>query len=36
MAELVGDERTLGMLRAFRVDFAHGYHVGRPRPVAEI
>jgi EAL domain-containing protein (putative c-di-GMP-specific phosphodiesterase class I) len=36
MAEFVGDERTLELLRDFGVDYAQGYHVGRPRPVAEL
>jgi len=32
IAEFVGDEPTLRMLRGFGVDYAQGYHVGRPRP----
>jgi ammonium transporter, Amt family len=36
MAEFVGDEQTLDLLREFGVDYAQGYHVGRPRPVAEL
>ena len=30
VAEFVGDEETLSMLRTLGVDFAQGYHVGRP------
>ena len=36
MAEYVGDEATLELLREFGVDYAQGYHVGRPRPLAEL
>jgi len=35
IAEYVGDEPTIELLREFGVDFAQGYHVGRPVPVAE-
>ncbi|MGI8462392.1 MAG: PAS domain S-box protein [Solirubrobacterales bacterium] len=35
IAEYVGDERTVEILREFSVDFAQGYHVGRPVPVTE-
>ncbi len=34
-AEWVEDERTLERLREYGVDFAQGYHLGRPRPAAE-
>jgi EAL domain-containing protein (putative c-di-GMP-specific phosphodiesterase class I) len=30
IAEFVGDERTIAMLRAYEVDYAQGYHVGAP------
>ena len=30
IAEFVGDDATLSMLRTLGVDFAQGYHVGRP------
>ncbi len=30
IAEFVGDERTIAMLRAYEVDYAQGYHVGVP------
>jgi len=33
VAECVGDEPTLELLRDFGVDFAQGYHVGRPGPL---
>jgi PAS domain S-box-containing protein len=33
VAEGVEDEATLDMLREFGVDFAQGYHLGRPAPV---
>jgi EAL domain-containing protein (putative c-di-GMP-specific phosphodiesterase class I) len=33
IAEFVGDEETLERLRALGVDYAQGYHVGRPSPV---
>jgi diguanylate cyclase (GGDEF)-like protein len=36
IAEFVGDEDTVDLLREFGVDFAQGYHVGMPRPVAEL
>ncbi len=32
VAEFVGDERTLAMLRAYGVDYAQGFAVGRPQP----
>ncbi len=31
VAEFVEDERALNMLRSFGVDYAQGYHIGRPR-----
>ncbi|MCP5156580.1 MAG: EAL domain-containing protein [Ectothiorhodospiraceae bacterium] len=33
VAERVEDESTLDMLRGIGVDYAQGYHVGRPEPV---
>lgn len=36
VAECVGDEQTLEMLRDYGVDFAQGFHIGPPVPVAEI
>jgi EAL domain len=36
IAEFVGDDRTLELLRAEGVDFAQGFHVGRPFPVSEM
>jgi diguanylate cyclase (GGDEF)-like protein/PAS domain S-box-containing protein len=35
IAEFVGDSQTVEVLRAHGVDYAQGYHLGRPRPVAE-
>ena len=35
VAEFVGDEKTLALLRNFGVDYAQGFHVGRPIPVAD-
>jgi EAL domain-containing protein (putative c-di-GMP-specific phosphodiesterase class I) len=32
IAEFVGDERTLELLRGFGVDYAQGFAVGRPHP----
>ncbi len=36
IAEFVSDEATIELLREYGVDFAQGYHVGRPRPIGEI
>jgi len=33
IAEFVGDEATLGLLKDFGVDYAQGFQVGRPHPV---
>ena len=35
IAEFVGDEETVDVLKGLGVDFAQGFHTGRPRPVAE-
>jgi diguanylate cyclase (GGDEF)-like protein/PAS domain S-box-containing protein len=35
IAESVGDGETVEVLKAHGVDFAQGYHLGRPQPVAE-
>jgi diguanylate cyclase (GGDEF)-like protein len=32
VAEFVGDDRTIEMLRTYGVDFAQGYHMGKPEP----
>ncbi len=32
IAEFVGDETTISMLRSYGVDYAQGYAVGRPQP----
>ncbi|MEO9176026.1 MAG: PAS domain S-box protein [Gaiellales bacterium] len=34
VAEFVGDDRTIEMLRAIGVDFAQGYHIGKPAPAS--
>jgi diguanylate cyclase (GGDEF)-like protein/PAS domain S-box-containing protein len=36
VAEFVGSEETMSALRQLGVDYAQGYHVGKPRPVAEL
>ncbi len=36
VAEFVGDERTLTMLREYGIDYAQGYHIGRPVPLEEV
>jgi len=36
IAEFVGDDETVEMLREFGVDFAQGYHIGKPHPVADL
>ncbi len=36
IAEFVGDEPTLNLLSDYGVDYAQGYHVGHPRPVAAL
>jgi diguanylate cyclase (GGDEF)-like protein len=36
IAEFVGDEQTLQLIRNWGLDFAQGYHVGRPRALTEI
>jgi predicted signal transduction protein with EAL and GGDEF domain len=36
VAEYVGDDATVGLLREMDVDFAQGFHTGVPRPVAEL
>jgi EAL domain-containing protein (putative c-di-GMP-specific phosphodiesterase class I) len=35
IAEFVGDRKTIDVLKAHGVDYAQGYHLGRPRPIAE-
>lgn len=36
IAEFVGDAETLTLLREYGVDFAQGYHIGRPGPIADV
>ena len=36
IAEWVEDPATLEMVRALRVDYAQGHHVGRPVPLADL
>jgi len=36
IAEFVGDEPTLAMLTAYDVDYAQGFAVGRPQPLASL
>jgi EAL domain-containing protein (putative c-di-GMP-specific phosphodiesterase class I) len=33
IAEGVEDDETLALLREYGVDFAQGYHLGRPAPL---
>ncbi len=33
IAEFVGDQTTIGMLRGYGVDYAQGFEVGRPQPL---
>jgi diguanylate cyclase (GGDEF)-like protein/PAS domain S-box-containing protein len=36
IAEFVGNQESIGLLREQHVDFAQGYHVARPRPLSEL
>jgi EAL domain-containing protein (putative c-di-GMP-specific phosphodiesterase class I) len=36
VAEFVADEHMTGQLRRSGVDYAQGYHIGAPRPVADV
>ena len=36
VAEFVGDEETVKLLRELGVDYGQGFHLGRPAPVAEV
>jgi diguanylate cyclase (GGDEF)-like protein len=36
IAEFVGDDETLALMRAYGVDFVQGYHIGRPAPADEM
>jgi diguanylate cyclase (GGDEF)-like protein/PAS domain S-box-containing protein len=36
IAEYVGDDQTLQLLRLYGVDYAQGFHVGRPVPAEQI
>jgi EAL domain-containing protein (putative c-di-GMP-specific phosphodiesterase class I) len=36
IAEYASDEETVGLLRKYGVDYAQGYHIGRPGPVSEV
>jgi diguanylate cyclase (GGDEF)-like protein/PAS domain S-box-containing protein len=33
VAEFVGDDATMDLLRGYGVDYAQGYHLGKPQPV---
>ena len=35
VAESVTDDETIRLLRVHGVDFAQGFHVGRPGPIGE-
>ena len=34
VAEMVGDQETMDLLRGIGVDYAQGFHIGRPAPLA--
>ena len=34
VAEMVGDEETLDLVRSLGVDYVQGYHIGKPAPLA--
>ena len=36
IAEFVEDQATLDKLKTYRVDFAQGYHIEKPRPLSEL
>ncbi len=36
VAEFVTDEKTMEMVRDLGVDFAQGYHLGKPEPVSAL
>jgi EAL domain-containing protein (putative c-di-GMP-specific phosphodiesterase class I) len=36
VAEFVEDAETIEFLREYGVDFAQGYHIGRPAPIEEM
>jgi EAL domain-containing protein (putative c-di-GMP-specific phosphodiesterase class I) len=36
IAEYVGDQESIRLLREQHVDYAQGYHIARPRPLSEI
>jgi diguanylate cyclase (GGDEF)-like protein/PAS domain S-box-containing protein len=36
IAEIVGDDETVQLLTRLGVDYAQGYHLGRPAPLAEV
>ncbi len=36
IAEIVGDDETVRLLTWLGVDLAQGFHLGRPKPVAEL
>ncbi len=36
VAEFVEDQQTLDLLKEIKVEYAQGYHLGRPKPIEEI
>jgi diguanylate cyclase (GGDEF)-like protein/PAS domain S-box-containing protein len=36
IAEFVGDDATVALLRRLGVDYGQGFHLGHPRPIAEL
>ena len=33
IAEYVGDDNTIDLLRSYGVDYGQGYHIGQPQPI---
>ncbi|MDQ6776554.1 MAG: EAL domain-containing protein [Actinomycetota bacterium] len=36
IAEFVGDKETVSLLKRYGVDYAQGFHIGKPRPLDEL
>lgn len=35
IAEFVGDEQTMALLRSYGIDYSQGFHVGHPQPICQ-